>query len=51
LYAFLSKCKLDRDIGAKYAYSNLGMGLLGHILALKAGTNYEGLVLREICNR
>ncbi len=49
LYAFLTKCKLDRDIGAKYEYSNLGMGLLGHILALKAGTNYEGLVLKEIC--
>jgi CubicO group peptidase (beta-lactamase class C family) len=25
------------------------VGLLGHILALKAGTNYEALVLREIC--
>jgi D-alanyl-D-alanine-carboxypeptidase/D-alanyl-D-alanine-endopeptidase len=49
LYAFLSNCKLARDPGAQYEYSNLGMGLLGHILALKAGTNYEGLLLKEIC--
>ena len=49
LYEFLNGCKLTRDIGAKYEYSNLGVGLLGHILALKAGTNYEALVLREIC--
>jgi CubicO group peptidase (beta-lactamase class C family) len=49
LYEFLKGCKLARDIGAKYEYSNLGVGLLGHILALKAGTNYEALVMREIC--
>jgi CubicO group peptidase (beta-lactamase class C family) len=49
MYDFLSHYALARDIGAEYEYSNLGAGLLGHILALKAGTNYEALVLRRIC--
>lgn len=49
MYDFLSGYKLPRDIGAKYEYSNLGVGLLGHILSLKAGTNYEALVIKEIC--
>src|SRR5438105_1535470 len=49
LYAFLSDYKLSRDIGAKYEYSNVGVGLLGHILELKAGTNYEGLIVERIC--
>jgi CubicO group peptidase (beta-lactamase class C family) len=29
-------------------YSNLGVGLLGHILSLRAGTNYETLVATRI---
>ena len=29
-------------------YSNLGMGLLGHVLALKAATSYEALVKTRI---
>jgi CubicO group peptidase (beta-lactamase class C family) len=49
MYAFLSGYTLPRDIGATYEYSNLGVGLLGHILALKAGTNYETLVFQRIC--
>ena len=48
LYAFLSGYQLTRDIGASYEYSNLGVGLLGHALALKAGTSYEQLVTRRI---
>ena len=48
LYAFLSGYQLTRDIGATYEYSNLGVGLLGHALALKAGTSYEQLVTRRI---
>ena len=48
MYRWLSKCKLTRDAGAKYEYSNLGAGLLGHVLALRAGTNYETLLRQRI---
>src|SRR5450755_4071616 len=48
LYEFLSRYKLTRDIGEKYEYSNLGVGLLGHALALKAGLSYEQLVRRRV---
>ncbi|MBI4488309.1 MAG: serine hydrolase [Deltaproteobacteria bacterium] len=49
LYEFLSQYSLTREPGAKYEYSNLGMGLLGHALALRAGMNYEELLKRRIC--
>ncbi len=49
MYEFLSSYKLPRDVGSKSEYSNFGMALLGHVLALKAGTNYEALVVNRIC--
>jgi CubicO group peptidase (beta-lactamase class C family) len=49
LYDFLAGYTLTKDPGAKFEYSNLGMGLLGHVIALKAGTNYESLVVDRIC--
>lgn len=49
LFAFLSGHQLSRDIGAQYEYSNLGMGLLGNLLARAAGTTYEQLVQDRIC--
>ena len=49
LYAFLSSYKLTNDPGAHYQYSNLGASILGHVIALKAGTNYESLVVNRIC--
>jgi serine-type D-Ala-D-Ala carboxypeptidase/endopeptidase len=49
IYEFLSGYTLPRDIGSRYEYSNIGMGLLGHILALKAGSDYETLVINRIC--
>ena len=44
LYQFLSGYTLPRDPGSEVEYSNLGGGLLGHILAHRAGTDYETLV-------
>ncbi|MDA1315639.1 MAG: serine hydrolase [Acidobacteria bacterium] len=49
MYEFLSAYELPRDIGSKYEYSNLGVGLLGHALARRAGTDYETLVKSRIC--
>src|SRR5262252_2052615 len=48
LYRFLSSYQLTRDIGSKYEYSNLGGGLLGHVLALRAHTDYASLVRERI---
>jgi len=49
MYAFLSNFTPTRDIGAKYEYSNFGVGLLGHILTLRAAKDYETLVCTRIC--
>jgi serine-type D-Ala-D-Ala carboxypeptidase/endopeptidase len=48
LYQFLSNYQLTRDIGSEYEYSNLGGGLLGYVLARRAGTDYETLVRSRI---
>jgi CubicO group peptidase (beta-lactamase class C family) len=48
MYAFLARYTLPRDPGEKYEYSNLGVGLLGHALALRAGKSYEQLVTERV---
>lgn len=48
LYAFLAEHQLRRDPGAQYEYSNLGVGLLGHALALRARTSYEALMRERV---
>jgi serine-type D-Ala-D-Ala carboxypeptidase/endopeptidase len=48
MYDFLSNYTLTRDIGEKYEYSNIGMGLLGHALGLKAGKDFETLVKERV---
>lgn len=50
LYDFLSGYELPRDIGSKAEYSNLAVGLLGHIMEREAGTSYENLLIERICN-
>jgi serine-type D-Ala-D-Ala carboxypeptidase/endopeptidase len=49
MYSFLSSCTLTRAPGSQYLYSNLGVGLLGHILGLVGKTDYESLVRTRIC--
>lgn len=50
LYQFLSNHTLGRDIGAQYEYSNVGAGLLGHILALRSGMAFEELIVQRIAD-
>ena len=45
----VSATRPRREPGGKVAYSNYGMGLLGHVLALRVGTSYERLVRSRIC--
>lgn len=49
LYAFLADHQLRFMPGTHYEYANLGFGLLGHALALRAGKSYEELVTSRIC--
>jgi|SoiMethySBSTD1v2_1073268.scaffolds.fasta_scaffold226684_2 D-alanyl-D-alanine-carboxypeptidase/D-alanyl-D-alanine-endopeptidase len=48
LYQDLSNTTLTREPGSKYVYSTFGIGLLGHILALKAGMSYDDLLKERI---
>jgi CubicO group peptidase (beta-lactamase class C family) len=48
MYAFLSGYALARDVGVQYEYSNLGAGLLGHALALRAAASYEDALVRRV---
>ena len=48
MYAFLSGHELRRDIGSEYEYSNLAVGLLGHVLARVGGGSYEEVVRERI---
>jgi CubicO group peptidase (beta-lactamase class C family) len=49
LYEYISGVELNRDINSKWQYSNIGFGLLGHILSLVAHEDYETLVKQKIC--
>lgn len=49
MYRFLSSYQLTRDPGTDFQYSNVGMALLGDALSLRAGTNFESLVVDRIC--
>ena len=47
IYDYLATCKGKKAEG-KFEYSNFGMGLLGHILAIKSGTKYENLIKQKL---
>ncbi len=49
LYEFLDGYAMESSIGVKYAYSNLGAGLLGQILSRVADQSYEKLAWDRIC--
>jgi len=49
LYTFLSNYTLSRKPGTQFEYSNLGFGILGHLLSLKMGKSYDQLVEERIC--
>jgi serine-type D-Ala-D-Ala carboxypeptidase/endopeptidase len=49
LYKFLSDYTPKYYPGSHYEYANLGFGLLGHVLSLRAGRSYEELVTSRIC--
>jgi serine-type D-Ala-D-Ala carboxypeptidase/endopeptidase len=46
---FLDGFQLQRAPGAKYAYSNVGMALLGHALERHAEKDFESLLVERIC--
>lgn len=48
MYSYLDNYKSTREIGAYFEYSNLGVGLLAHALALRAGSDYEALLRKRV---
>ena len=48
-YDYISRATFDYAPGTWFQYSNVGYGLLGHILAQVAGKPYETLVKERIC--
>jgi serine-type D-Ala-D-Ala carboxypeptidase/endopeptidase len=50
LYESLSNVTLTHTPGSNFSYSDMGMALLGDILASKAGMPYEQLVIDKILN-
>lgn len=49
LYADLAEFEPGPGLGHAFAYSNLGFGLLGHLIGLAAAARYEDLVVDRVC--
>jgi CubicO group peptidase (beta-lactamase class C family) len=45
----IREARLKRPPGEKIRYSNFGFGLLGHVLARRAGLSFEALVDERVC--
>jgi CubicO group peptidase (beta-lactamase class C family) len=48
VYDFISNTTLSSEPGTIANYSDIGMGLLGHILSMKAGVSFDELVKERI---
>ena len=48
MYEFLNEYELSEAPGSNHAYSNLELGLLGHILELQSGKSYDKLLKQYI---
>ncbi|MGI9565758.1 MAG: serine hydrolase domain-containing protein [Nitrosopumilus sp.] len=48
MYDYLERFEPSREIGSQYEYSNMGNSLLGHILSLHTGKDYEELLKERI---
>lgn len=48
MYEFISNYQPTCPVGSAYEYSNIGQGLLGHLLALNRNTTYEDLMIQAI---
>lgn len=46
LYQFLNRHTLARTPGTTLVYSNMGIGILGHLLSLRAGKSYEEMIVK-----
>jgi len=49
LYSFLQRVSLNWDIAGSYVYSNVGYGLLGHILERVTAKSYDTLIAECVC--
>ena len=47
-YEYISGLELTRDIGERFEYSNIAMGMLGHILELQYDKSYEDVMIERI---
>ena len=50
VYDFISNTTLSSEPGIKADYSDIGMGILGHILSLRTGVSFDQLVKNRILN-
>lgn len=48
MYTFLSSYQLTSDPGARFEHGGVAMGLLGQVMAARAGTNFESLMVDRI---